>query len=385
MSDERNEFTANATPAETHPEAVQPPTSDAPKEEIAPPAAAGAEASKASNDPIRDRTAAAPQSGDTPPAKAARTGEEPRALTIIAEPSARFGGAPPASGHTFIRRHGLTVTLLSLAMAVGLAGAYAIGRKDLGFFSISRIATAPPTKPAEVNTSVQMAQLEAEIRSLSSNLESMRGQLEPLRASTESMRANSETLRTNFEALRASTDRSRQAEDIRALKKSIDAIKEGFDQAKADSSAALAQAAQKLDKADRESGAKVAAMADRLDRLERDQAAKLGQLGERVDRIDRRTNVSAEVTGSIPKPAPLPTATPTPPADPPAPPKPPTVPGLVVRDVEGGTALIEGRGGLFEISQGDVIPGVGRVESIERRGKEWVVVTPRGVIESPRR
>jgi len=27
-----------------------------------------------------------------------------------------------------------------------------------------------------------------------------------------------------------------------------------------------------------------------------------------------------------------------------------------------------------------VIPGIGRVEAIERRGREWVVVTARGLI-----
>jgi hypothetical protein len=62
-----------------------------------------------------------------------------------------------------------------------------------------------------------------------------------------------------------------------------------------------------------------------------------------------------------------------------------TVEGWVLHEVHNGTALIESRNGrLVEVAQGEMVPGVGRVEAIERRGKRWVVVTPKGAIETMR-
>lgn len=59
------------------------------------------------------------------------------------------------------------------------------------------------------------------------------------------------------------------------------------------------------------------------------------------------------------------------------------VQGWQVVDVFRGRALVDGRRhGLFEVGPGAPLPGVGRVESIERRAGEWVVVTSAGVILS---
>ena len=58
----------------------------------------------------------------------------------------------------------------------------------------------------------------------------------------------------------------------------------------------------------------------------------------------------------------------------------PTVEGWVLRDVSNGGALIEGRGGLYEVYAGDPIPGIGRVDAIRRQDGRWVVVTSKGLI-----
>jgi len=59
------------------------------------------------------------------------------------------------------------------------------------------------------------------------------------------------------------------------------------------------------------------------------------------------------------------------------------VQGWQVVDVFRGRALVDGRRhGLFEVGPGAPLPGVGRVEAIERRAGEWVVVTSAGVIMS---
>src|SRR5262249_60142609 len=57
--------------------------------------------------------------------------------------------------------------------------------------------------------------------------------------------------------------------------------------------------------------------------------------------------------------------------------KPAVVEGWVVRDVHRGTALLEGRMGLIEVDQGDVVPGLGRVEAIRKQDGRWVVLTDR--------
>jgi len=43
---------------------------------------------------------------------------------------------------------------------------------------------------------------------------------------------------------------------------------------------------------------------------------------------------------------------------------------------------VESRRGLREIAPGDSLPGAGRVQAIERRGRQWVVVTSNGVIDA---
>ena len=135
---------------------------------------------------------------------------------------------------------------------------------------------------------------------------------------------------------------------------------------------------------------------DRLDKLEKAQAepmARIAKLSETVDKL-RATPPAApaqaaaaaparETTGSI-APTKVATAAAAP-APVPAAPRTevgrlPTIDGWVLRDVSNGGALIEGRGGLYEVYAGDPIPGVGRVDAIRRQDGRWVVVTSKGLI-----
>jgi hypothetical protein len=57
------------------------------------------------------------------------------------------------------------------------------------------------------------------------------------------------------------------------------------------------------------------------------------------------------------------------------------VDGWVLREVYDGAALVENRNRrLYEVMPGGILPGVGRIEGIERRGARWVVVTDKGFI-----
>jgi hypothetical protein len=127
---------------------------------------------------------------------------------------------------------------------------------------------------------------------------------------------------------------------------------------------------------------------DRLDKLERAQAeptAKIARLSEAVDKL-RAAPVAAPVpVAAAPVAAKDVTGSVSPPAATTAAPKAevgrlPTVEGWVLREVDGGGALIEGRQGIYEVYAGDPVPGLGRIDAIRRQDGRWVVVTSKGSI-----
>jgi chaperonin cofactor prefoldin len=136
-----------------------------------------------------------------------------------------------------------------------------------------------------------------------------------------------------------------------------------------------------------------------LERSQRDQREILAKLDKLQERLDRLENQSASASNREPaqplekpvaaRPAPLPhepsalpttvegpksTAAPTPIR---------RIENWTVRDVMDGMAILAGPRGLIEVWSGDVVPGLGRVESISRRAGRWVVATSRGVITGP--
>jgi hypothetical protein len=147
----------------------------------------------------------------------------------------------------------------------------------------------------------------------------------------------------------------------------LQALKENVVQARVE----LAALKVSLDSAARNANAQFTRIGERVDRLERTQgepAAKLSKAIETLERLSRDAAPSKEVTGSV---APLPS-------------RPGAVEGWVLRDARRGTALIEGRVGVIEVEQGDMVPGLGRVEAVRKQDGRWVVVTSKGLIMPPR-
>ena len=144
----------------------------------------------------------------------------------------------------------------------------------------------------------------------------------------------------------------------------------------------LAAVRTSVDTATRTSNGQFGKIAERIDRVERAQAepsAKLAKAVEGIERLQRRTNLApdTETTGSIAPPSPAPVAS--------AHSQPAIVQGWVVRGVYRGAAIVHGgRFGTMEVEAGDVLPGLGRVESIKRQNGRWVVVTSKGLITSMR-
>jgi hypothetical protein len=134
-----------------------------------------------------------------------------------------------------------------------------------------------------------------------------------------------------------------------------------------------------LEGAIRNANGQLAKIAERLDHVERaqiDPATKIAHIADTVDRLDKRGAASSEITGTIP-----PTQPPAGEAKPPE----RILQDWIVEDVRRGRALVLNRyGGVFDVSSGSVLPGLGRVETIKREDGEWVVVTARGLITSGR-
>jgi hypothetical protein len=156
-----------------------------------------------------------------------------------------------------------------------------------------------------------------------------------------------------------------------------------------------------LEQASKHSASQIGKTSDRLDKMEKAQAepaAKLAKLSETVEKL-RTASVAAPAAAPVAAAAAAPATPAAPkestgsiqtanaaPAQVPLPaPKPevarlPTVEGWVLRDVGNGSALIEGRQGIFEVYAGDPIPGLGRIDAIRKQDGRWVVVTSRGLI-----
>jgi hypothetical protein len=131
-----------------------------------------------------------------------------------------------------------------------------------------------------------------------------------------------------------------------------------------------------------------------VERSQRELAAKLDQLQGRLERLEHQTSSTSRTSHA-------PVEQPTAAKNVPLPVQPSTAPIPVeaskpttaltetkrienweVMEVVDGTAVLAGPRGIIEVSSGDVVPGVGRVASIFRRGGRWVVATTKGVITS---
>ncbi len=200
---------------------------------------------------------------------------------------------------------------------------------------------------------------------------------------------------------------TRLAGDVGALARAVVDLRAEAERARADGAARLAR----LEVAEGQSEARLAALAERIGGI-KDGEAQLAAILERLERMEEAaiTRAAAVQPASpaivaaapvLPAPAPaasMPepvTTASLPEARAPerpgiervpaaavekAPERTEVVSGWFLRGVHRGVALVEGRRGLVEVRAGEVIPGLGRVEAIERRGRDWVVVTARGIV-----
>lgn len=181
--------------------------------------------------------------------------------------------------------------------------------------------------------------------------------------------------------LKASVALAHQDEPAKALRKSVDQLRAELDALRTASAASVAQLSAKLDA--KPAGSAASDVVARLDKIDHD--PRLADIASRLDRIERQVSATTP-TGSI--------ATPSRPsagqsvvtqalAAPQRPAKLAVLDNWIVRDVYSGIALVEGRSGsVREVVPGESLPGAGEVQSIQRHGRSWVVVTSRGIIDT---
>jgi hypothetical protein len=203
---------------------------------------------------------------------------------------------------------------------------------------------------------------------------------------------------------------STTTERTRFVARELEEISLKLDQHRASSEAAveglrdtLNRIVSSLESNQRPLEAELDAIRARLDRGDRNDPAatgpvitKLQELNERLDRIERSAAVAA--LNKAPQPAvvnnSIPGATPTgfvpnvaaataaKSRDNALTAETNKIPNWVLREVIDDTAILLGPRGVIGVSTGDLIPGVGRVQSITKKGGRWIVATSKGVISA---
>lgn len=159
------------------------------------------------------------------------------------------------------------------------------------------------------------------------------------------------------------SDIVRLSGDVRALKLALEGMQDKVERAKAETTGQIGN---------------VIDASGRLERTAKDTHTILSELTGRLEAIERRPMTSAAAKPTAAEAAdPAQTGS----VEPKTAAKERMIEDWILRDVDQGVALIESRRGrVREVTAGDTVPNAGRVESIERRGKTWVVVTSKGVI-----
>jgi hypothetical protein len=184
-------------------------------------------------------------------------------------------------------------------------------------------------------------------------------------------------------AAAAGTTAEGSSESLRAQLAALTALKASIDRVNRGANAQFAKIGQRIDNLEQAQvgpAAKLAHVADALDRLEKQRATTPNGTASSAGNPPSKTSAPSQaaapdVTGSIAGNPP--SRTPSMSA--------PVLRSWIIDDVRHGRAMVESRyGDVFVVGAGSVLPGLGRVEQIERQDGRWVVVTASGLITSPR-
>lgn len=190
-------------------------------------------------------------------------------------------------------------------------------------------------------------------------------------------------LRAGIEAGRAET--LRLSQDVERLARTASGLRESSEAVRTETKALGTALGERMGRLEQGVDKRLAALSDTLAQAEREQGARLSGLTALVDKrlpsvLPALPKPEAKAEPKV-EPKPDTRSEPVQTGSLPDRPKAEAIEGWAVRDVYDGVAILEDRRRrLVEVGTGDAVPGVGRVEAIERRGRNWVVVTRQGLI-----
>ena len=245
-----------------------------------------------------------------------------------------FFSAPRRFAQTMMRAEARLVAVAGGALALGAMLGFGAASRDQGS------ATA--------------------IASLATAIESGRSDTAKLAASLAKLDQNVGELRTVADSARKENSGKSLNEKIAQLDRSL--------------TAKLASLNEKIEQSEKEHAARIATLTARP--ATRPEPTQTGSLAE-----PRDTKAAEPKIAEVKPTEKVADAKPPEPVKAAAPAKPTVLEHYAVRDVFEGAAIIENRGRrLFQVMPGDTLPGAGRVEAIERKGRQWVVVTRQGLV-----
>ncbi|MDV2983712.1 UNVERIFIED_CONTAM: hypothetical protein Q9R58_05260 [Methylobacteriaceae bacterium AG10] len=188
-------------------------------------------------------------------------------------------------------------------------------------------------------------------------------------------------VRADLSAGRAES--ARLAQEIDRLARTATALREASEAARGETKALAAGLADRIGRSEQALDKRLTILAETVTRGEREQSDRIAGM---IAQLEKKSQAAVAAVPAKPeaksesKPEAR-AAEPTQTGSLADKPKTETLDGWALRDVYDGVAILEDRRRrLVEVGRGDAVPGIGRVEAIERRGRQWVVVTRQGII-----
>ena len=192
-------------------------------------------------------------------------------------------------------------------------------------------------------------------------------------------RSGAELAQVQAELSAGRSDAARFAQEIDRLARTVTALREASEAARSETKALGHTITERLGRTEQALDKRLASLSETVARVDRDQAERmtgaLAQWEKKLQPVAAAAPAKSEAKPEARTPEPTQTGSL------PDKPKMNTLEGWALRDVYDGVAILEDRRRqLVEVGRGDAVPGIGRVEAIERRGRQWVVVTRQGII-----
>lgn len=176
---------------------------------------------------------------------------------------------------------------------------------------------------------------------------------------------------------------ARLAQEVDRLARIATALREAGEAARGETKALAASLGERVARSEQALDKRLVSLSETMSRGEREQTERLSGMIAGLEKKSQAAAIPISPKPEVKSEAKAESRTPEPTQTGSLPDKlkTETLESWALRDVYDGVAILEDRRRrLVEVGRGDAVPGIGRVEAIERRGRQWVVVTRQGII-----